>query len=60
MKMFWKAVVNGDSIDTGYKLAGKVKEGWSRRWAEAERRLEEREKEKERVKEESERRGRGE
>ena len=52
--------MNGDGIDVGYRLAGKVKEGWSKRWAEAERRLEERERERDRVREEAERRRRGE
>lgn len=59
-KMAWKAAIHGDGIDVGYRLAGKVKEGWSKRWAEAERRLEEREKERDRVREDAERRRRGE
>ncbi|KAJ9109239.1 hypothetical protein QFC21_000568 [Naganishia friedmannii] len=57
MKMAWKSVINGDSIETGHKLVGKVQEGWQKRWAEAERRLEAREKEKERLREEAARRG---
>lgn len=59
MKMAWKSAINGEGIDVGFKLADKVKEGWKRRWAEAERRLEEREKEKSRLQEEAERKGRG-
>jgi hypothetical protein len=57
MKMAWKSVINGEGIETGYKLVGKVREGWQKRWAEAERRLEAREKEKERLREEASRRG---
>jgi hypothetical protein len=59
MKMAWKSAINGEGIDVAYKIADKVKDGWQKRWAEAERRLAEREKERNRLQEEAEKRGRG-